>query len=65
MYKGDTGNVVGMLLIKKLIKLDPDDNTPIITLEGSQTPPPSCLTTMPMYDLLNHFQTGRSEYMKF
>lgn len=60
VYKGDRGNVVGMLLIKKLIQLDPDDNTPISMLEGSQTPPPSCLTTMPMYDLLNHFQTGRS-----
>ena len=63
VYKGDKTNVVGMLLIKKLIKLDPDENTPIIMLEGSQTAPPSCLTTMPMYDLLNHFQTGKSELM--
>lgn len=49
-----------MLLVKRLIHLDPDDCTPITGLEGANKPPPSCVTTMPLFDLLNQFQTGRS-----
>jgi len=54
-----------MLLVKTLIHLDPDDCTPIKMIRGSQIPPPSCLTTTPLYDILNQFQTGRSEYVQF
>jgi len=61
MYDGTRTNVVGLLLVKRLIQLDPDNCTPIRTLEGAYTPPPSCLTTLPLYDLLNSFQTGRSK----
>ena len=61
VFEGTHSNVVGMLLVKRLIKLDPDDCTPVRTLEGAYTPPPSCLTTLPLYDLLNIFQTGRSK----
>ena len=61
VFKGDKSNVVGLLLVKKLIKLDPDDCTPIHTLEGAYTPPRSCLATLPLFDLLNDFQTGRSK----
>ena len=61
VYKGSEDNICGMLLVKKLIQLDPEDGTPIRTLDGSQTPPPSCLTTTPLYQQLNQFQTGRSE----
>lgn len=61
VYEGTKDNVVGMLLVKKLIKLDPDDCSAINTLDGARNPPPSCLTTMPLYDLLNMFQTGRSQ----
>ena len=61
VFKGEKSNVVGLLLVKKLIKLDPDDCTPINTLEGAYTAPPSCLATLPLFDLLNDFQTGRSK----
>ena len=61
VYVGVRDNIVGMLLVKRLIHLDPDDCTPIATLDGATTPPPSCVTTMPLFDLLNQFQTGRSE----
>ena len=61
VYKGSRDNVVGMLLVKRLIKLDPRDCVSVCTLEGSQIPPPSCLTTLPLYDLLNVFQTGKSQ----
>jgi hypothetical protein len=60
VYVGVRDNIVGMLLVKRLIHLDPDDCTPIATLDGATTPPPSCVTTMPLFDLLNQFQTGRS-----
>jgi len=63
VFEGTPSNVVGMLLVKRLIKLDPDDCTPVRTLEGAYTPPPSCLTTLPLYDLLNSFQTGRSKLL--
>ena len=61
IFEGSRDNVCGMLLVKRLIHLDPRDRTLITSLEGAHSPPPSCLTTMPLYDLLNHFQTGRSE----
>jgi len=48
VFEGTPSNVVGMLLVKRLIKLDPDDCTPVRTLEGAYTPPPSCLTTLPL-----------------
>ena len=62
VYAGDHSNIVGMLLVKRLIHLDPDDSVAIATLEGALSPPPSCVTTMPLFDLLNQFQTGRSKY---
>lgn len=60
VYKGQRDNIVGMLLVKRLIHLDPDDCTPVASLDGANNPPPSCTTTMPLFDLLNQFQTGRS-----
>ena len=62
IYQGSRDNICGILLVKRLIGLDPDDCTPISTLQGAQTPPPSCLTTTPLYDILNIFQTGKSKY---
>ncbi len=61
VYSKSCDNVCGMLLVKKLIQLDPEDSTPVCTLEGARMPPPSSLTTTPLYQQLNQFQTGRSE----
>jgi ankyrin repeat/SOCS box protein 13/metal transporter CNNM len=58
VYKGERDNIVGMLLVKRLIHLDPEDCTPVTDLEGANTSPPSCATTTPLFDLLNQFQTG-------
>ena len=60
IYHGTEEHVCGILLVKRLVGLDPDDCTPISTLQGAQIPPPSCLTTTPLYDMLNIFQTGKS-----
>ncbi|XP_019851308.1 PREDICTED: DUF21 domain-containing protein At4g14230-like [Amphimedon queenslandica] len=60
IYKDGRTDIVGLILVKKLIILDPDDNVPIKEVIGAMTPPPSCSTTTPLYDILNQFQTGRS-----
>lgn len=61
VYQGHRQNVCGILLVKRLLGLDPDETTPISTLQGAHTPPPSCLTTTPLYEMLNIFQTGKSK----
>lgn len=53
-------NIVGMLLVKLLIKLDPTVSTPIHKLQEASIPPPTCLASTPLYNLLNQFQTGKS-----
>ena len=54
---------MGLLLVKKLITLDPDGNIPIRNIEGATIRPPSCSTNTALFDILNQFQTGRSEYL--
>lgn len=61
IFKDGRSDIVGLILVKKLIILDPDDNVPISEVMGAMIPPPSCSTTTPLYDILNQFQTGRSE----
>ena len=60
MYENDHKNIIGLLIVKKLIKLDPEDNTPVRELEGASIPPPSCSANTPLFDVLNQFQTGKS-----
>ena len=65
VYEGERTNVRGILLVKCLIALDPDDATPITTLmEDSRCfrPITFAAETMPLYDLLNEFQKGKSKY---
>ena len=65
VYKDSRQDVVGVLLVKKLITLDPNNNTPISEIEGALIPPPSCATVTALYDILNQFQTGRSKWTYF
>jgi CBS domain containing-hemolysin-like protein len=55
---GDKSNFVGMLLVKQLIKYDPEDALPVSNFQISTLPETgpdtSCL------DILNFFQEGRS-----
>eukprot|EP00731_Ephydatia_muelleri_P031854 Em0023g361a len=60
VYSDRKDNIVGMLLVKRLIKLDPLMRTPILQLSEASIPPPTCLASTPLYDLLNQFQTGKS-----
>ena len=61
VYSDRKENIVGMLLVKRLIKLDPLMRTPIHQLSEASIPPPTCLASTPLYDLLNQFQTGKSK----
>ena len=62
MYKGDRGNIVGVLFVKSLIMLDPDDNIPIkdVYKDGSFL---QSSTIEPLYELLDKFQTGKSKHL--
>ena len=64
VYEGNRNNIIGVLLVKMLITLDPDNATRISTLLKD----PVCFKavsfvqeTMPLFDLLNQFQTGKSK----
>lgn len=59
VYDGDRENIAGLLFVKSLIMVDPDDDTPI----GNVYKKKSFLTaatTVPLFDLMDRFQTGKS-----
>ncbi|KAI7825404.1 hypothetical protein BX661DRAFT_144364 [Kickxella alabastrina] len=58
VYEGERTNVVGVLLVKSLILLDPDDAVPVRETRMSDIP----LVTpdISLYDILNAFQEGGS-----
>jgi len=59
VYEGSRENIVGLLFVKSLIVLDPEDGTPIkdIYKAGSFLTSP---TSEPLFGLLDKFQTGKS-----
>ncbi|KAM7440167.1 hypothetical protein ABFA07_010572 [Porites harrisoni] len=59
VYSGERENIVGVLFVKSLVMLDPDDNTPIrdIYRVGSFL---TSSTSEPLFELLDKFQTGKS-----
>lgn len=63
VYDGSPDNIVALLLVKTLIKLDPDDCTPVRRLVESGDARPVIFTTSdkPLFDLLNEFQEGRGK----
>ena len=60
VYSGERENIVGVLFVKSLVMLDPDDNTPIrdIYRVGSFL---TSSTSEPLFELLDKFQTGKSK----
>ncbi|XP_051142456.1 DUF21 domain-containing protein At5g52790 isoform X2 [Andrographis paniculata] len=58
IYLGKHTNIVGLVLVKNLIKCHPEDNTLIRSLTIRRMPRfHECL---PLYDILNQFQKGQS-----
>lgn len=65
VYEGEKSNLLGILLVKKLIKLDPEESVPIQSIfqkEGRDLP--TIRDDLQLYDLLNQFQNGRSHMCK-
>ncbi|KAI5657832.1 hypothetical protein M9H77_26625 [Catharanthus roseus] len=58
VYSGSQSNIVGLLLVKNLIRFRPEDETPIKNLAIRSLP--RVRDSMPLYDLLNQFQKGHS-----
>ncbi|KAI8322383.1 DUF21-domain-containing protein [Martensiomyces pterosporus] len=58
VYDGDRTNVIGVLLVKSLILLDPDDAVPV--RDAKITPIPLVTPDISLYDILNAFQEGGS-----
>lgn len=59
IYKDSKENIVGMLLVKNLILNDPEHNVISIS-QAKLRPLPTVPENMPLYDILNEFQTGKS-----
>ncbi|XAR53612.1 hypothetical protein NMG60_11022231, partial [Bertholletia excelsa] len=58
VYSGSPANIIGLVLVKNLIKLRPEDETPIRNLTIRNFP--RFRDTLPLYDILNQFQKGHS-----
>ncbi|KAJ2609716.1 hypothetical protein H4S08_003929, partial [Coemansia sp. RSA 1365] len=58
VFDGQRDNIVGVLLVKSLVLLDPDDCTPV--REATIAPIPLVTTRTSLYDILNAFQEGGS-----
>ncbi|KAJ1778698.1 hypothetical protein LPJ77_003971 [Coemansia sp. RSA 2523] len=58
VYEGARENIVGVLLVKSLILLDPDDELPV--REARITGIPLVTPDVSLYDILNAFQEGGS-----
>ena len=64
VYEGNRNNLVGILLVKTLIRLDPSEETPVSRLlyNPQYVRKVTYVTEdMPLYDALNDFQTGKSK----
>lgn len=61
VYEGEKTNLLGVLLVKSLIKLSPKDKTPIREVfEQQRRDLPRIHEDIHLYDLLNLFQMGKS-----
>ncbi|XP_019177838.1 PREDICTED: DUF21 domain-containing protein At5g52790 isoform X2 [Ipomoea nil] len=58
IYSGTPTNIVGLILVKNLIKCRPEDETPISHLSIRSIP--RIRENLPLYDILNQFQKGDS-----
>ena len=52
---------MGRILAKQLLRLDPRDASPVKLVEGAYLRPPSCLDTMPLYDLLKKIISDKGQ----
>lgn len=58
VYSGDRTNIIGIILVKNLLAVDPDDAVPLRKMLLRKVP--RVADNMPLYDILNEFQKGHS-----
>ncbi|XP_057975688.1 DUF21 domain-containing protein At1g47330 isoform X2 [Malania oleifera] len=58
VYSGNPTNIIGLILVKNLLAVDPDDAVPLRKMIIRKIPRVS--ENMPLYDILNEFQKGHS-----
>ncbi|TQD88804.1 hypothetical protein C1H46_025693 [Malus baccata] len=58
VYAGKPGNIIGLVLVKNLLMVDPEDGVTLRKLMIRKIPRVS--EDMPLYDILNEFQKGQS-----
>ncbi|THG16534.1 DUF21 domain-containing protein At4g14240-like isoform X1 [Camellia sinensis] len=58
VYSGNPKNIIGLLLVKSLLTVRPETETPVSAVSIRRIP--RVLADMPLYDILNEFQKGGS-----
>ncbi|XAR73017.1 hypothetical protein NMG60_11019860 [Bertholletia excelsa] len=58
VYYEQTTNIIGVILVKNLLTIHPEDELPVKSVIIRRIP--RVLETMPLYDILNEFQKGHS-----
>ncbi|TYG78269.1 hypothetical protein ES288_D02G045700v1 [Gossypium darwinii] len=58
VYSGNPKNIIGLLLVKSLLTVRPETETPVSAVSIRRIP--RVPSDMPLYDILNEFQNGSS-----
>ncbi|XP_027148982.1 DUF21 domain-containing protein At1g47330-like isoform X1 [Coffea eugenioides] len=58
VYYRDPTNIIGLILVKNLLAVDPEDSVPLRKMTIRKIP--RVAENMPLYDILNEFQQGHS-----
>ncbi|KAJ6321168.1 hypothetical protein OIU77_011300 [Salix suchowensis] len=58
VYSGNPKNIIGLLLVKSLLTVRPETETPVSAVSIRRIP--RVPSNMPLYDILNEFQKGSS-----
>ncbi|CAI8590743.1 unnamed protein product [Vicia faba] len=58
VYHGNSKNIIGLLLVKSLLTVRPETDTPVSAVSIRRIP--RVPADMPLYDILNEFQKGSS-----
>ncbi|KAI3835752.1 hypothetical protein MKW92_033215 [Papaver armeniacum] len=58
VYSGNPKNIIGLLLVKSLLTVRPEEETPVSAVSIRRIP--RVPADMPLYDILNEFQNGSS-----
>ncbi|XP_020234008.1 DUF21 domain-containing protein At2g14520 isoform X1 [Cajanus cajan] len=58
VYYEQPTNIIGLILVKNLLTIDPEEEVPVKTVTIRRIP--RVPETMPLYDILNEFQKGHS-----